>query len=61
MAPTSIVFPDKLFLFQTPDENDEQKFHCIIFWVVLSCCLETEKKETKRNRKQAEVQKMYFS
>jgi hypothetical protein len=23
MAPVSIVFPDPLFLFQTPDENDE--------------------------------------
>jgi hypothetical protein len=23
MAPASIVFPDPLFLFQTPDENDE--------------------------------------
>jgi hypothetical protein len=29
MAPASIVFPDPLFLFQTPDENDEQRFHCI--------------------------------
>jgi hypothetical protein len=28
-APTSTVFPDPLFLFQTPDENDEQRFHCI--------------------------------
>jgi hypothetical protein len=23
MAPASVVFPDPLFLFQTPDENDE--------------------------------------
>jgi hypothetical protein len=23
MAPASIVFPDPLFLFQTPDENNE--------------------------------------
>jgi hypothetical protein len=23
MAPASTVFPDPLFLFQTPDENDE--------------------------------------
>jgi hypothetical protein len=29
MAPASIVFPDPLFLFQTPDENDEWRFHCI--------------------------------
>jgi hypothetical protein len=29
MAPASVVFPDQLFLFQTPDENDEQRFHCI--------------------------------
>jgi hypothetical protein len=28
MAPASIVFPDPLFLFQTPDENDESRFHC---------------------------------
>jgi hypothetical protein len=28
MVPASIVFPDPLFLFQTPDENDEQRFHC---------------------------------
>jgi hypothetical protein len=28
MAPASIVFLDPLFLFQTPDENDESRFHC---------------------------------
>jgi hypothetical protein len=28
MAPASIVFPDPLFRFQNPDENDEQRFHC---------------------------------
>jgi hypothetical protein len=28
MAFTSIVFPDPLFLIQTPDEKDEYRFHC---------------------------------
>jgi hypothetical protein len=28
MAPASIFSPDPLFLFQTPDENDECRFHC---------------------------------
>jgi hypothetical protein len=28
MAPAPIVFPDPLFLLQTPDGNDEQRFHC---------------------------------
>jgi hypothetical protein len=30
MAPASIVFPDPLFHFQTPNENDESRFHCNI-------------------------------
>jgi hypothetical protein len=37
MAPTSIVFPDPLFLFQTPDENNE-RFHCISTYFSISQC-----------------------
>jgi hypothetical protein len=40
-TPASVIFPYALFIFGTPDKNDESRFHCILmfhgfYWVICS-------------------------